>query len=124
MIDMKFSSENIIFGVGSFSYQYMTRDTLGFAMKATNGVINGRNIPIFKEPKTDSGTKKSARGLLRVVKEFDEEAGKDEYVLEESCTWEQVQSDNNELKEVFRDGKLLIETSLSDIRKRIYNNFC
>jgi nicotinamide phosphoribosyltransferase len=55
-------SSNLVFGVGSYTYQHITRDTLGFAMKAT--AING--TPIFKDPKTDSGTKKSARGLLTV----------------------------------------------------------
>jgi nicotinamide phosphoribosyltransferase len=36
-------------------------------MKATYGEVNGESIEIFKDPKTDSGTKKSAKGLLKVV---------------------------------------------------------
>ncbi len=61
-----FASGNIVFGIGSFTYQYNTRDTFGFAMKATSGIVNGERVDIFKNPKTDCGEKKSAKGLLRV----------------------------------------------------------
>lgn len=61
------ASANIVFGVGSFTYQYLTRDSLGFAMKATWGRRNGAEVFLFKDPKTDSGTKKSARGRVAVV---------------------------------------------------------
>ena len=64
-----FASDNVVFGIGSYTFQYATRDSLGFAMKATYVEINGEGMEIFKSPKTDSGTKKSAKGLLRVVKE-------------------------------------------------------
>lgn len=64
-----FASSNVVFGVGSFTYQYNTRDTFGFAMKATYGEVNGVGRMIFKEPKTDSGLKRSARGLLRVERD-------------------------------------------------------
>jgi nicotinamide phosphoribosyltransferase len=66
-----FASSNVVMGIGSYTYQYNTRDTLGFAMKATGvGVeVDGEIVwkPIFKDPKTDNGTKKSARGFLAVV---------------------------------------------------------
>lgn len=68
-----FASTNVVFGVGSYTYQYVTRDTLGFAMKATNVTINGEERPIFKDPKTDNGTKKSAKGRLAVVRGEDGE---------------------------------------------------
>lgn len=62
-----FASDNVVFGIGSYTYQMVTRDTLGFAMKATNIVVNGEEIPLFKDPKTDTDkTKKSAKGLLSV----------------------------------------------------------
>ena len=61
-----FASTNIVFGIGSYTYQHVTRDTFGFAMKATYGVINGKPVEIYKTPKTDSGLKNSAKGLLRV----------------------------------------------------------
>jgi len=65
--DKGFSSYNVVLGIGSFTYQYNTRDTFGFAIKATYGIINGQPKEIFKNPKTDSGMKKSAKGLISVV---------------------------------------------------------
>ena len=64
-----FASTNVVLGVGSFTYQYNTRDTFGFAMKATYGEVNGEGRDIYKDPITDDGTKKSARGLIKIVKE-------------------------------------------------------
>ena len=65
-----FASTNVVFGIGSYTYQYVTRDTFGFAMKATYGIINGEPAELFKAPKTDDGTKNSARGLLKVNGDF------------------------------------------------------
>lgn len=62
-----FASTNMVFGIGSFNYQYQTRDTFGFAMKATNVTIEGEEKAIFKDPKTDSGLKKSLKGRIAVV---------------------------------------------------------
>ena len=39
------------------------------AVKATYTIINEKEIKIFKDPKTDNGIKKSARGLVAVVKD-------------------------------------------------------
>ena len=59
-----FASTNIVLGVGSFTYQYCTRDTHGFAMKATYVQIDGKGKEIFKDPKTDNSGKKSAKGMV------------------------------------------------------------
>jgi nicotinamide phosphoribosyltransferase len=67
MKKQKFSSSNIVFGVGASTYQNSTRDTLGFAMKATYIEIDGKGKEIFKDPKTDK-YKKSAKGLLAINK--------------------------------------------------------
>ena len=64
-----FASSNVVLGIGSYTYQHVTRDTCGFAIKSTYGIVNGVGRDIFKNPKTDDGTKKSAKGLLKVVKE-------------------------------------------------------
>lgn len=61
-----FASDNIVFGIGSYTYQYSTRDTFGFAVKSTAGEIRNETIQIFKDPKTDDGTKKSLKGYLSV----------------------------------------------------------
>ena len=101
-----------VFGIGSYTYQYNTRDTFGFAMKATAGEIDGELREIFKDPKTDDGTKRSARGLLAV---FENSAG--ELVLEEQTTWDKVR--NCAFEPVFRDGELLRDETLADIRDRL-----
>ncbi len=106
-----FASGNVVFGVGSFTYQYVTRDTFGMAMKATSAVIDGKRVELFKNPKTDNGVKKSARGLLRV------DLVDGEYVMSDQQTEEQA--DGGELKVVFRDGTIETVTTTDEIRKRI-----
>lgn len=108
-----FASTNIVLGIGSFTYQYNTRDTFGFAMKATYGEVDGKGREIFKDPITDDGTKKSAKGLIKVVKE------NGTYKLIDQVSWEEEQQ--GEMKEVFRDGKLLIDWSLAEIRNTLKN---
>jgi nicotinamide phosphoribosyltransferase len=106
-----FASGNVVFGVGSFTYQYVTRDTFGFAMKATSGVVNGERREIFKDPKTDSGTKKSAKGLLRV------DMKGNSMVLFDQQT--EAQEKQGLLETVFLNGKLKRDWSLAEIRERI-----
>jgi nicotinamide phosphoribosyltransferase len=108
-----FASYNVVLGIGSYTYEYVTRDTYGFAMKATYGEVNGEGRAIFKDPKTDDGTKKSAKGLMAV--HIDGETG--EYFLKDECTW--AEEAEGELKTVFKDGKLLIDSRLGDIRARL-----
>lgn len=61
-----FSIDNVVLGIGSYTFQYVTRDTFGMAMKATWAQINGEEHMLFKDPKTDNGVKKSAKGLITV----------------------------------------------------------
>lgn len=98
-----FASTNIVFGIGSYSYQYVTRDTLGWAMKATYVEINGEGHAIFKDPKTDDGTKKSHKGLLKVTKDAN---GK--YEVHQNCNWEMFNAPDNELKLIYKDGESFI----------------
>lgn len=107
----RFASSNCVFGVGSYTYGCRSRDDLGMAVKATWAQVGGVGYAIYKDPKTDSGLKKSARGLLRVDKVGDD------YVLTDNCTLEQERG--GELREVFRDGELLHETTLQEMRARI-----
>jgi nicotinamide phosphoribosyltransferase len=101
-----FCISNVVLGVGSFSYQFNTRDVYGHAMKATYIEANGESIEIFKDPKTDDGQKKSAKGLLRVVN------GE----LEQQVTWGDVQSDKNELKLVYYNGRLVSDITFDEVR--------
>jgi nicotinamide phosphoribosyltransferase len=124
-----FSSTNVVLGIGSFTYQYNTRDTFGFAMKATYVEIihpaesgspasatEGREI--FKDPITDDGTKKSATGLLRVV--WDQRDG--QYQLYDKQTWELEEHDTNQLQLVYKDGEFRNTTDLTTIRQRVQSN--
>jgi nicotinamide phosphoribosyltransferase len=116
-----FASTNVVLGIGSYTYNYNTRDTLGLAVKstycevATKDPISGgffvEQREIFKDPVTDDGVKKSARGLLRV----DEVDGV--LTLKDRCTHEEEQG--GLLTTVFQDGKLVRETTLSEIRARL-----
>lgn len=108
-----FASSNIVFGIGSYTYQYQTRDSFGFAMKATYGVVNGEAREIYKDPKTGDGGKKSAKGLLRVEKE-----GKD-FVLYDQQTPEQEEL--GELQTVFEDSQVFCFQTLTNIREILAN---
>lgn len=121
-----FASTNIVFGVGSYSYQYHTRDTLGWAMKATYAEINGQPTTLFKNPKTDDGTKKSHKGLLKVVREQGihkglpwRPHGKDKYSVKEDVSWSEFHAEDNELKLIYRDGVIKTETCVL-LKERYY----
>jgi nicotinamide phosphoribosyltransferase len=105
-----FASTNVVLGIGSFTYEYVTRDTYGFAMKATWGQTKSRGaMDIFKDPKTDSGMKKSHRGLLRLDRD---ETGR--IVCKQQCTMEEEHG--GLLETVFLDGKLVKDQRLQSIR--------
>jgi nicotinamide phosphoribosyltransferase len=106
-----FASANVVFGMGSFGYQYQTRDTFGFAMKATNVTINGVEKPIFKNPKTDIGLKKSLRGRIAVLKNT--ETG-DYYAVDNASEWALQKS---ELTTVWKDGSFLSVTPFREVRE-------
>lgn len=112
--EAKFASINAVFGIGSYTYQYNTRDTFGFALKSTLCVINGKEKQIFKDPKTDDGTKKSQKG--RVLVYTDTETKKIKYSDGLPLTEYGYQG---MFKEVFRDGQLLKETSFKEIQERV-----
>jgi nicotinamide phosphoribosyltransferase len=110
-----YAAANVVFGVGSYTYQCNTRDTFGFAVKATNSVINDEEVAIFKDPKTDS-KKKSAKGRLFV--DLDQELDGYPFVLQDSVTAEKEASPENMLKVFFRDGVFLSRVTLDEIRSR------
>lgn len=124
-----FASTNVVLGVGSFTYQFNTRDTFGFAMKATYVEIEqssyeglspealeprqwteGREI--FKDPITDDGTKKSAKGLL-MVGELEDGT----YELHDQVDWKD--EEKGALQTIFKDGKFYNKTTLTEIRQRL-----
>lgn len=128
--DKGFASTNVVFGIGSFTYQYNTRDTFGFAVKATYGevlqevftVSNTESGPalmpigreIFKDPITDDGTKKSKKGLLYVG--FSPETG---YFCKDQVGKETENDPTNRHELVFENSQLRKKTDLDQIRNII-----
>lgn len=116
-----FASTNIVLGVGSYTLQHNTRDSLGMACKATyaellnsDGTIEKRNI--FKDPITDNGTKKSAKGLLKVER-LNGAHGKSDYILYQEVSEEEERQ--GDLQVIYEDGEFYNETNLYEIRARI-----
>ena len=110
-----FASTNVVLGIGSFTYQFNTRDTFGFAMKATYCEVNGEAREIFKNPITDDGMKKSATGLLAVFKDDNDGA----YQLHDHCDW-RTESDGA-LQTIYKNGTLSNQTTLTEIRENLKN---
>lgn len=104
-----FASSNIVFGVGAQTYQRNTRDTLGFAIKATSITINGEEKAIFKDPKTDDGLKKSQRGRVKVT-------SLDSYV--DGLTAQDDFSDDL-LEVIFENGKLIKSVTFDEVRANL-----
>lgn len=145
-----FASTNCVYGIGSYTYQYNTRDTFGFALKSTLAVIrqtceecrgmgstvsaitalplrtckacNGEGTvsvekPIFKDPKTDDGTKKSMKGKVMVFRGHDNLPSKgiwarDGYSLADESSWDLLHT-------IYLDGKLVREQTFSQIRAKL-----
>jgi nicotinamide phosphoribosyltransferase len=111
-----FASTNVVLGIGSYTYNYNTRDSLGIAVKSTycevveNGFVEKREI--FKDPVTDDGTKKSARGLLCVKRN---ENG--ELYLKDRCTEEEERNESL-LTTVFHNGNYIVD-SFAAIKQRL-----
>jgi nicotinamide phosphoribosyltransferase len=106
-----FATTNMVFGIGAYSLNGMlTRDTFGQAFKATYCEIDGTPVNVYKQPKTDS-SKNSAKGLLRVEK-ID-----NNYIVHQEQTWGEYQM--GELTTVFKDGVLIKQTTLAEIRQKL-----
>jgi len=127
LADKGFASTNLVYGIGSFTYQgaitsdaIITRDTHGFAVKSTYGevLVEGerKGIEIFKDPKTDDGLKKSAKGLIAVYEDAD-----GNFTMKDQATWDEVK--NCAFVQVFSNGVDTKNWTLSEIRERVAKNF-
>lgn len=107
-----FASINVVFGIGSYTYQYNTRDTFGYALKSTLCVINGQEKHIFKDPKTDDGTKKSQKGRVVVLKDGNSFKFVDQFSLSDQVAGDQ-------LVEIFYNGIIRNTQTFAEIRARL-----
>lgn len=124
LADKGFASTNIVLGIGSYTYQLNTRDTFGYAAKASWFQADGNPYDIYKDPATDDGTKKSLRGFCQVFNnrldalpyelKYD---GKDQIEVNTQCTKEQ--EDGGLLHTIYEDGKFYNQVTLTEIRERI-----
>lgn len=108
-----FASTNVVLGIGSYTYQCVTRDTHGQALKETLVKKGGQWVPTFKDPVTDTSGKKSARGGLSVHRNED-----GSYYYAEHPTLEAAQAANhNVLRPVWTDGEFKTKVSFSEVRR-------
>lgn len=103
------AADNVVFGMGGGLLQDLTRDTMKFAMKCSAIRINGEWHDVQKNPIGDS-SKASKGGILSLSR--NDETGELVTVRRDS-----VHRENN-LIPVFRNGELLVDQSLEEIRKR------
>jgi nicotinamide phosphoribosyltransferase len=110
-----FSADNFAtFGCGGYLLQAMDRDTNKWAMKACYAQVDGQDIDVYKDPVTDPG-KTSKKGRITLVID-----GNGKYVTRRVN--EVRETDLEVMREIFRDGELLIEEDLDRIRSR-YSTF-
>lgn len=107
-----FASTNWVSGLGSWFFQYQTRDSFGSAVKATFVIVNGEERNIQKNPITDDGTKKSATGRLAVA----HMANGNLYLIQ-GATDEQIK--NSVLQPVWENGKFLKTFSFAEARAQL-----
>jgi nicotinamide phosphoribosyltransferase len=114
--EMGYATTNLVIGVGGILLQQHNRDDLGFAIKATFAVVNGEERELFKDPITDPG-KRSHKGLMRLDCVSTSLGSHGTYVTTDRIN--EVEEKQGLLREVYRDGKLLVETSFDEIRSRV-----
>lgn len=112
-LEAKGFAPSVVLGIGSFTFQFNTRDTLGFAVKSTWGQVDGKPCEIFKAPKTDKGgEKKSAKGYLTTVKVGDTISLVDR--MEPFA-----EHPNDLMRTIYLDGSLVVDQKFSDIKERL-----
>lgn len=126
LMENGFACSNVALGVGSFSFQCIeeegelkpfTRDTFSSCIKATYCEIDDIPFSIFKDPK-DGGFKKSQKGCCIVF----ENNGSLEY--KDGFTWNEACKDkNNLLQPIFKNGYMLKEYTLSEVRNILHGGF-
>lgn len=109
-----FCASNIAFGMGGALLQKLDRDTQAFAYKTSAAEIDGEWGPVYKDPATDSG-KRSKRGLLGLVRDGDGWRT----VPVDGQRFEPLDGGENLLRPVWRNGELLVDDTLEQVRARL-----
>ncbi len=103
------SGDNLAFGSGGGLLQKLNRDTSEYAFKCAGVEVDGLGRDVYKEPV--SGTKRSKGGRLKLLRNN----GGHGYTYITRV----VETEGEDvMEEVFRNGKVVLEHKLSDIRER------
>lgn len=129
-----FAANNVALGAGSFSMQSWeeyddgkrilkphTRDTFGIAFKATYCEVNGEEHEVFKQPKTDTGFKRSQRGMVAVYRDEDGTIRAKEHLNREQF-YEMYNNGEMLMRPIFENGHMVVTENINDIRSRLNNN--
>lgn len=104
------SADNLAFGSGGGLLQKLNRDTLKFAFKCSSIVVQGETRDVYKRPITDNG-KRSKSGRFKLLASGAGNGHSYQTASEET-------PGEDQLHEVFCDGRVIHRTSLAEVRKR------
>jgi len=105
------ASTNVVLGIGSYTYQMQSRDSLGSAVKSTWAEVDGESVDIQKDPKTGAG-KKSAKGRLAVVCDLTGELE----LIQQATPEDEARS---LIQPVWKDGEFINPVSFADVRANL-----
>jgi nicotinamide phosphoribosyltransferase len=109
--EMGYAASNLVIGVGGILRNH-SRDSMGFALKATHVINNGVSVDIEKDPITDP-KKKSHKGFMYLSRDED-----GVYHTIDQCTEEEERT--GLLEVVFRNGAVVGEEQVfAEIRNRV-----
>jgi nicotinamide phosphoribosyltransferase len=94
-----YAIDNIVNGMGGGLLQKLNRDTIKYAIKLCNAIIAGKEVPVSKKPKTDSG-KASKAGRPALLKQ-----DKGRWVTVPDATG--YSQTGNRLELLFRNGNMM-----------------
>jgi nicotinamide phosphoribosyltransferase len=109
VVNMGYSAENFVFGMGGALLQKVDRDTLKFAMKTNAVLIDDEWVDVYKDP-IDEPFKKSKAGVLTTVMTPRRKI----VTMRED---EAVFSETRLLNTVWDNGKLLLDMDFDTVRE-------
>lgn len=110
IINEGFSASNVGFGMGGALLQKVDRDTQRFAYKASAAIVDGHYQAVYKDPVTDP-RKRSKDGVLDLTLEGSR------FVTRQYTDFATLYP-GSVMRTVYRNGEVLIEDTLEQIRAR------
>jgi len=108
--EAKMTLDNLAFGMGGGLLQGSDRDTLQFAMKANSTTVNGKQKDVWKRPVSDMGKASHAGEQALIYNGYEKRY--------ETVRKDELGDRENIMREIYRDGELLIKDDFSTIRER------